>query len=332
MQLRSSTTQIPDGLLAAMTLLSEKPHQGVPSRNLAPHQGIDERNSTAALGLRASEHLNRIWPRYTGKERDTESGNDYFGARYYNSNTGRWLNPDWSAAAVPVPYGSLGNPQTLDLYAYVVNNPLTGVDADGHFTGDHAFSDYFATEYQESMNQAYQMDVAVANAQRNGYYQAHPPPIDTSIDPLVDDVVISDWPTGAGGFHHTGIAVSNYDSGNTVDIYNTFGFSTKDPAYPKWLRLFTFAKGGMENDIGHHTNKNLEVARHSYIDIQITDTQALAIRNAINTRTTHPGRYNLILRSCGGAVESFLHAGGISGVPHSEIFIPAILHEILLHR
>lgn len=30
----------------------------------------------------------------TGKERDTESGNDYFGARYYASTMGRFLSPD----------------------------------------------------------------------------------------------------------------------------------------------------------------------------------------------------------------------------------------------
>jgi len=118
--------------LAAMTLLSEKLHQGVPSRNLAPHQGIDERNSTAALGLRASEHLNRVWPRYTGKERDTESGNDYFGARYYNSATGRFLSPDWSAKVQPVPYAKLDNPQSLNLYSYVGNNPLSRTDPTGH--------------------------------------------------------------------------------------------------------------------------------------------------------------------------------------------------------
>jgi RHS repeat-associated protein len=39
---------------------------------------------------------------FTGKERDTESGNDYFGARYYASSMGRWLSPDWSAT--PDPY------------------------------------------------------------------------------------------------------------------------------------------------------------------------------------------------------------------------------------
>jgi RHS repeat-associated protein len=69
---------------------------------------------------------------FTGKERDTESGNDYFGARYYASNMGRFMSPDWAAKAEPVPYAKLGNPQSLNLYAYMLNNPLKGVDRDGH--------------------------------------------------------------------------------------------------------------------------------------------------------------------------------------------------------
>jgi RHS repeat-associated protein len=70
--------------------------------------------------------------RYTGKERDTESGNDYFGARYYASTMGRFMSPDWSAQEEPVPYAKLDNPQTLNLYAYVLNNPLKLLDNDGH--------------------------------------------------------------------------------------------------------------------------------------------------------------------------------------------------------
>jgi RHS repeat-associated protein len=68
----------------------------------------------------------------TGKERDAESGNDYFGARYYSSAMGRFMSPDWSAKEEPVPYSKLDNPQTLNLYSYVVNNPLTQIDDDGH--------------------------------------------------------------------------------------------------------------------------------------------------------------------------------------------------------
>ena len=56
---------------------------------------------------------------YTGKERDTESGNDYFEARYYASGFGRFMSPDWSAKEEPVPYAKLDDPQTLNLYGYV---------------------------------------------------------------------------------------------------------------------------------------------------------------------------------------------------------------------
>ena len=79
-----------------------------------------------ALTAAATEHT------FTGKERDTESGNDYFGARYYASSMGRWMSPDWSEKQDPVPYAKLDDPQSLNLYAYVLNNPLVLADADGH--------------------------------------------------------------------------------------------------------------------------------------------------------------------------------------------------------
>jgi RHS repeat-associated protein len=69
---------------------------------------------------------------FTGKERDTESGNDYFEARYYSSSMGRFMSPDWSAKEDPVPYATMDDPQTLNLYSYVQNNPLWKPDVDGH--------------------------------------------------------------------------------------------------------------------------------------------------------------------------------------------------------
>jgi RHS repeat-associated protein len=70
--------------------------------------------------------------RFTGKERDSESGLDYFGARYYGSTMGRWMSPDWSRTPEGIPYTDLSNPQSLNLYGYVLNNPLSHADADGH--------------------------------------------------------------------------------------------------------------------------------------------------------------------------------------------------------
>ncbi|MGH9344999.1 MAG: RHS repeat-associated core domain-containing protein, partial [Terriglobia bacterium] len=69
---------------------------------------------------------------FTGKERDVESGNDYFGVRYYASSMGRFLSPDWSAQEEPVPYAVLDDPQSLNLYSYVRNNPLSRTDPNGH--------------------------------------------------------------------------------------------------------------------------------------------------------------------------------------------------------
>ena len=65
--------------------------------------------------------------RFTGKERDAESGNDYFEARYYAFSMGRWMSPDPSQLLFANPM----NPQSLNLYAYASNNPLMFVDPNG---------------------------------------------------------------------------------------------------------------------------------------------------------------------------------------------------------
>ena len=62
--------------------------------------------------------------KFTGKERDTESGLDNFGARYFGSSMGRFMSPDPMG-------GDLTNPQSLNRYAYVLNNPLRFTDPTG---------------------------------------------------------------------------------------------------------------------------------------------------------------------------------------------------------
>ena len=62
--------------------------------------------------------------RFTGKERDAESGLDYFTARYFGSSLGRFMSPDPMG-------GHPEDPQTLNRYAYVRNNPTTLTDPTG---------------------------------------------------------------------------------------------------------------------------------------------------------------------------------------------------------
>jgi RHS repeat-associated protein len=63
---------------------------------------------------------------FTEKERDTETGLDYFGARYFASTQGRFTSP-----GEPFADQSEGDPQTWNLYSYTANNPLARVDPDG---------------------------------------------------------------------------------------------------------------------------------------------------------------------------------------------------------
>jgi RHS repeat-associated protein len=70
--------------------------------------------------------------KFESKERDSETGNDDFGTRYYSWRFGRWLSSDWSAVPVAVPYANLTNPQTLNLYSMVSDDPETSADLDGH--------------------------------------------------------------------------------------------------------------------------------------------------------------------------------------------------------
>jgi len=63
---------------------------------------------------------------FTGKERDAESGNDYFGARYYASSMGRWMSPDESLDGAIMEL-----PQTWNKYSYEYNRPTYGTDPDG---------------------------------------------------------------------------------------------------------------------------------------------------------------------------------------------------------
>jgi RHS repeat-associated protein len=64
--------------------------------------------------------------RYTGQREEAGLGLYDYGARFYDPYINRWLSPD---TIIPDP----ANPQSLNRYAYCLNNPTRYVDPDGHF-------------------------------------------------------------------------------------------------------------------------------------------------------------------------------------------------------
>ncbi|MFA5060642.1 MAG: LamG-like jellyroll fold domain-containing protein [Candidatus Omnitrophota bacterium] len=63
---------------------------------------------------------------FTGKQLDDETGLYYYGARYYDPKLGRFITAD------TIVQDPVGNPQTLNRYSYVSNNPVNRTDPDGH--------------------------------------------------------------------------------------------------------------------------------------------------------------------------------------------------------
>ena len=154
--------------------------------------------STTSSVARSLNVALRKAARYAGKERDTESGLDYFGARYFGSSMGRFMSPDFGGPAGmshpdPVPWADLENPQTLNLYSYGNNNPVSNADDDGH---DVNICDNNGNCHQVS-NEEYQK----AQQGNNGGLNV----------PTLDQVGSNG--NGSGQFNATAITDSN---GNTV--------------------------------------------------------------------------------------------------------------------
>jgi len=73
--------------------------------------------------------------KFNGKELDPDMGVYDFGARFFQDGIARFYQPDfneYSSHPSPVPYAKLNNPQSLNLYTYVLDNPLSLREVDGH--------------------------------------------------------------------------------------------------------------------------------------------------------------------------------------------------------
>jgi RHS repeat-associated protein len=113
----------------AGTLTSVKRHDYLPfgEELFAPIGG-----RSSSLGYASGDGVRQ---EFTQKERDVETGLDYFGARYYSSTQGRFTSSDSFG-------GSQLSPQSLNLYSYVQGNPLKFIDPTGNFGIDNSIDPF----------------------------------------------------------------------------------------------------------------------------------------------------------------------------------------------
>jgi RHS repeat-associated protein len=87
---------------------------------------------SAGVGIRNSNigySLDAVSQKFVSKKRDTETGFDFFGARYYASIQGRFTSVDPSQVSIDI-----GNPQSWNRYSYTLNNPLAYIDHNGKWS------------------------------------------------------------------------------------------------------------------------------------------------------------------------------------------------------
>jgi RHS repeat-associated protein len=91
------------------------------------YAGTANRTTTQGYSAIGADNIRK---RFTGYEKDIETGLDFAEARYYNNQHGRFTAVDPLLAS-----GKSGNPQTFNRYSYVMNSPLRLTDHTGHGSG-----------------------------------------------------------------------------------------------------------------------------------------------------------------------------------------------------
>jgi RHS repeat-associated protein len=99
--------------------------------------GVVARYDYTPFGGEVSNPTVQDTRRFAGKERDQESGFDYFGARYFSKEIGRFIRVDPGLDFER----SLLSPQRWNRYVYALNNPLRFNDPDGRYVTDCAIDD-----------------------------------------------------------------------------------------------------------------------------------------------------------------------------------------------
>ncbi len=98
----------------------------------AQQPGLPPGNQQSALGFPTELRQTHVRSRSTSKERDAETGLDFFGARYMSSAQGRFTSPDPLLNS-----GRPWDPQSWNRYSYASNNPLRNVDPTGLYDLDN---------------------------------------------------------------------------------------------------------------------------------------------------------------------------------------------------
>ena len=194
--------------------------------------------------------------KFTGKERDTESGLDNFGARYDASSMGRFMSPD-----DPLLYQDKADPQSLNLYSYVRGNPLNRVDPNGHLTIIVPGTDWKSNDWNQNMK-------LISDA-KQAFHD--------------DDVEILPWTGDLGG------AAIDQGAQQLASIVNNHQFAPGEQ-----LNIIGHSRGGdvaldATGKLNHKVDNLITLATPVYVNVPIDSSNIGTWINAYTEQDWVPG-------------------------------------------
>jgi len=127
----TSTSYIHTDMLGSTRMVTDQNGATVECYDYMPFgrmlsDGVNSRNTGCYPPNPDAQITSKLPQKFTGKERDSETRLDFFGARYFSAAQGRFTSAD-----APFADQHPENPQSWNLYQYGYNNPLANVDLDG---------------------------------------------------------------------------------------------------------------------------------------------------------------------------------------------------------
>jgi RHS repeat-associated protein len=267
---------------------------------------------------------------FTGKDRDSESGLDHFEFRKFSSAMGRFMSPDPAGMMA----ADIGSPQTLNRYAYVLNNPLSFTDP---FGLDCAYLNSSGTGIDTG---GIDQNSSSGECGKTGGYWVDGTVTLVNIDPNATTISL----TGTTNGTNTTTASYQQDAVVTVGEYNNTSFNPYhhvvlgllgQPQFGQNPRsdaqfLFELGRQGPTATVPGQIKQQkggqlLRTAR-----IRATGMQSQMLQNAMNQSAQNPPPYTIFGATgcdCGTWVQMMLGDAGINAGPPTRM--PDVLMDQL---
>jgi len=214
------------------------------------------------------------YPFLTSKERDNETGLDYFGARYYSSTQGRFTSVDPSGKSITV-----SNPQSWNRYTYVLNNPLAYIDHNGKWPTrihnliiERAFRALSSAQLKEIKNGSWDVDKPWKGGQNTSRANEHgmtiPGQSQDKAAENADTFINNNVDNAKYNYEHTGLTSSLFDFGRAFHTVTDMtspmheGYQVWNWAGAPWHRL---GENSIDNfRMGLAVGATLNLYRYTY--------------------------------------------------------------------